>query len=244
MREAESQWVDEELGVISVVRNARARNIIMRASTDGVRVTCSPRATLSEIRDALDAFRAKLSSRQTLIRDTATLIDRQFSISTGIVSVGFASDEECRSVKLHQGEVCVRRGEFWSKIYIEPGTDLTKYQGWLKKFFVEELRLHAKNYLPRRTDEIAAEYGFKHTGVKIQSSRTCWGSCSARNSINLSLYLMAVPSHLIDYVIKHELCHTVHHDHSDKFWKLMDDVTDGRTKDLRRELKEHRMPLG
>jgi predicted metal-dependent hydrolase len=80
--------------------------------------------------------------------------------------------------------------------------------------------------------------------VKIQSSRTRWGSCSASNSINLSLFLMALSSRLIDYVIKHELCHTVHHDHSDKFWRLMDDVTDGKAKALRRELKANKMVLG
>jgi predicted metal-dependent hydrolase len=54
---------------------------------------------------------------------------------------------------------------------------------------------------------------------------------------------MAVPSHLIDYVIKHELCHTVHHDHGDKFWQLMDNVTGGRAKQLRMELKKYRTSL-
>lgn len=240
----ESQWTDNELGTITVVRNPRARNIIMRASADGVRVTCSPMATLSEIRVALDKFRTKLSAKQELVRETVVPIDRQFSISTDILTIGFASDEECEAAKLRQGEACMRRGEGWSKMYVRSDADLTRYQQWLKKAFVEELRLHAKRLLPRMTEDIAREFGFKHAGVKIQSSRTRWGSCSARNDINLSLYLMALPSHLIDYVIKHELCHTVHHDHSDRFWALMDKVTDNRAKMLRKELKVHCMPLG
>ena len=75
--------------------------------------------------------------------------------------------------------------------------------------------------------------------MKIQTSKTRWGSCSASNSINLSVYLMTLPSHLMDYVILHELCHTVHHDHSDAFWALMDKVTDGKAHALRNELKQN-----
>lgn len=104
---------------------------------------------------------------------------------------------------------------------------------------IEELRRLAKATLPRRVAELAYMFGFKYKDLKIQSSKTRWGSCSGRNSINLSLYLMRVPEHLIDYVILHELCHTVHHDHSADFWALMDKVTDGKAKLYRQELKQY-----
>lgn len=104
---------------------------------------------------------------------------------------------------------------------------------------IAQLRLQAKAYLPRRTAELAYMWGFEYKGVKIQSSRTRWGSCSASCSINLSLFLMTVPEHLIDYVILHELCHTKHHDHSPAFWAEMDRVTDGKAKILRKELRKY-----
>ncbi|MBO4662813.1 MAG: M48 family metallopeptidase [Bacteroidaceae bacterium] len=101
------------------------------------------------------------------------------------------------------------------------------------------LRKAAKQYLPIRLAELAQQFNFHYTGLKIQSSRTRWGSCSGTNSINLSLFLMRVPEHLIDYVILHELCHTVHHDHSDRFWALMDEVTGGKAKELRKQLANY-----
>ncbi|MBQ0023867.1 MAG: M48 family metallopeptidase [Prevotellaceae bacterium] len=103
----------------------------------------------------------------------------------------------------------------------------------------EELRQEAKAYLPRRTAELAYMWGFEYESVKIQSSRTRWGSCSASSSINYSFYLMSVPEHLIDYVILHELCHTKHHDHSPAFWAEMNRVTDGTAKQLRQELRKY-----
>ena len=104
---------------------------------------------------------------------------------------------------------------------------------------IKRLRHFAKQYLPIRVAELAQEYNFQYTSLKIQSSRTRWGSCSGTNAINLSLFLMKVPEHLIDYVILHELCHTVHHDHSPRFWALMDEVTQGKAKEMRKQLKEY-----
>lgn len=104
---------------------------------------------------------------------------------------------------------------------------------------IERMRRAAKAKLPRRLAELAHLYGFKYESVKIQCSKTRWGSCSGKNSINLSLFLMLAPEHLQDYVMLHELCHTVHHNHSAQFWELMDKVTDGKAHSLRKELKEY-----
>lgn len=104
---------------------------------------------------------------------------------------------------------------------------------------INNMRQQAKMLLPRRVAELAHMHGFSYQDVKIQSSRTRWGSCSTRCNINLSLYLMSLPEHLIDYVILHELCHTIHHDHSPRFWELMDKVTNGRARDLNKEIKNY-----
>jgi len=107
---------------------------------------------------------------------------------------------------------------------------------------IEQLRKLAKQYLPQRTAELARQWGFTFKGVKVQPSRTRWGSCSTSCSINFSLYLVTVPSHLIDYVILHELCHTKHHDHSAAFWAEMNRVTDNKAWALRKELGNYYMP--
>ncbi len=104
------------------------------------------------------------------------------------------------------------------------------------------LRKEAKRILPARTEELASIYGFKYSSVKIQSSKTRWGSCSTSQNINLSLYLLLAPQHVIDYVILHELCHTVEMNHGERFWALMDKVTAGSAKKLRAELKQIKVP--
>ena len=79
--------------------------------------------------------------------------------------------------------------------------------------------------------------GLKYAKLTIRASRTKWGSCSGRNTISLSLFLMTLPEHLRDYVIVHELCHTVHHNHSPRFHALVDRMVGGNEKALNRELR-------
>ncbi|MFO7924357.1 MAG: SprT family zinc-dependent metalloprotease [Bacteroidales bacterium] len=104
------------------------------------------------------------------------------------------------------------------------------------------LRQRALEYLPGRTAELAAEHGFSYRRVSIRRSRTRWGSCSAVNNINLSIFLMQLPRHLADYVILHELVHTVHRNHSPAFWNLLDEHT-GNARALAREIKKFRITL-
>ena len=76
--------------------------------------------------------------------------------------------------------------------------------------------------------------------MKINASTGRWGSCSARGDINLSLHLMLLPLHLIDYVLLHELCHTREMNHGPRFWALLDRMTDGKARALCEELKSFR----
>lgn len=80
------------------------------------------------------------------------------------------------------------------------------------------LRQRAKELLPDRVAHYAAIMGVTPTSVKITSARTRFGSCSGKNGICFSLYLMQYPEEAIDYVVVHELAHIRRHDHSAAFY--------------------------
>ena len=89
---------------------------------------------------------------------------------------------------------------------------------------IEELRRQAKSELPPRLAELAARYGFLYNKVAIKHNATNWGSCSARNNINLNLNIVRLPKALQDYILLHELCHLRHHDHGHGFHLLLEHV--------------------
>ena len=87
---------------------------------------------------------------------------------------------------------------------------------------IVELKRKAKEILPKKVEFYSALTGLKCSGVKITSAKTRFGSCNGKNSICFSFYLMRYPEEAIDYVVLHELAHTKHHDHSWRFWRLVE----------------------
>jgi predicted metal-dependent hydrolase len=106
----------------------------------------------------------------------------------------------------------------------------------------DDLRVRAQQYLPAEMQRLAQLHGFQYRQVKIRKSKTRWGSCSSKGIINLSFYLILLPSHLIEYVLLHELCHTVEMNHGPNFWALLDRHTRNRSKLLRKELRSYHIP--
>lgn len=90
-----------------------------------------------------------------------------------------------------------------------------------KKQFQEFLLRQANDYLPVRLSALSRQTGLNAARVSVGSARTRWGSCTGRNEIRLSKFLMLLPDACVDYVIIHELCHTREHNHSAAFWKLV-----------------------
>ena len=112
-----------------------------------------------------------------------------------------------------------------------------KAQEIICNYITDAIREEAKEYLPQRTKQLAVEHGFSYSSVAVKNVSSRWGSCSSQNRINLSIHLVRLPQHLSDYVILHELTHTVHKNHAPIFWRHLDKITNYKAKQLAKELK-------
>ena len=86
----------------------------------------------------------------------------------------------------------------------------------------EALRRKAKQLLPPLVEHWARIIGVQPTSLRITSARTRFGSCSGRNGLCFSLFLLQYPPEAVEYVVVHELCHILHHDHSAAFWRAVE----------------------
>jgi predicted metal-dependent hydrolase len=68
---------------------------------------------------------------------------------------------------------------------------------------------------------VAAERGFAFERAQIRRQRTRWGSCSRRGTISLNVCLLFQPPPVVEYLFVHELAHTRHMNHSERFWRLV-----------------------
>lgn len=83
---------------------------------------------------------------------------------------------------------------------------------------IAQLRQKAKEILPDKVAYWAKIMGVAPTGLKITAAQKRFGSCSGKNSLCFSLYLMRYPEAAIDAVVVHELAHIRHKNHSPAFY--------------------------
>ena len=120
--------------------------------------------------------------------------------------------------------VVVRNGKISVKIPFNKDVFSDEVQSAIRSGIDRALRNEAKEYLPLRVERLARDFGFTYNQVYCKNLKSRWGSCSVRNNINLNIHLMRLPEELIDYVILHELCHTIHKNHSKRYWNKLESV--------------------
>ena len=94
---------------------------------------------------------------------------------------------------------------------------------------------HIKNWYLKQTSIVINErvnifselMNVRYTKIKIKDNSSRWGSCSSKGNLNFSLYLIAFPLDIIDYVIVHELAHLKEFNHSKKFWEIVKSIDHG-----------------
>jgi predicted metal-dependent hydrolase len=147
-----------------------------------------------------------------------------------------------RNVSFAEAESFVHAKADWIKRHLAKMQEAELQQ---KKFSENSKpidRTAAKQKLINRLDELAEKHGFKYNRVFIKNQKSRWGSCSAKNNINLNMKLVHLPDELMDYVIMHELAHLKVKNHSKKFWSELDKLV-GNAKERDRELRKHGVGL-
>ncbi|MGL2495952.1 M48 family metallopeptidase [Helicobacter pylori] len=88
-------------------------------------------------------------------------------------------------------------------------------------YTLTELKKILKTYLERKLPLIAQKMQTSYTGFNIRNNAKVLGSCSYHNRLSFALLLVCAQKEAIDYVIIHELAHTIHKNHSKNFWRCV-----------------------
>ena len=224
---------DEELGIITICYNSRARKYRLKISDGKIIATLPLFGKLSDLLGLIE------KNRKALKEALETIPRRpQLNENTNLQTATFRVQITCQNIS---ERFLMQLQNDILQIVCPQGTDFSdeKVQTLLRRMLSTALRHEAKRLLPERVKYWADKYGFTYSQVKITNSRTRWGSCNQEKGLCLSLNLMLLPWNLIDYVLLHELCHTMEMNHSEQFWALMDKVTQGKSRQLREELKHY-----
>ncbi len=194
-------------------RSTRAERYRLTLRKDGVAVaTIPPRGTEREARAFVEQHRDWLErarARQKLKPRAATV----WSLGTHVLWRG----EMMEIRKASEGErpqVCLAADTF----------RVSRFDGDLRPTLEAHFLRKAKVEITARTWELAAETAMEVKEVMVRNQRTRWGSCTTGGIISLNWRLIQAPESVRDYVIYHELMHLKEMNHSDRFWRRVEEV--------------------
>lgn len=222
---------DDEFGKIVIHSRRLAKNITMRVRPDGLHISAPYRCKTEKILEAVKPFREQLLER---FREVAPRrIDFDYVISA-----------ECFRLRFAPGRLkffILRKEDDGMCIYCPRDVDFLseEVQQLARKAVVRALKKAAEEYLPPLLSVWSERFGLPYKSVRINTARSRWGSCTASRAIRLSCYVMLLPSHLMDYVLLHELAHTKEMNHGPRFWELLNRMTGEQALRLRSELRQY-----
>jgi predicted metal-dependent hydrolase len=239
-RSSEKLFYLKEVGEIKVVKSKRAKRMSIRVKPfDGVIVSLPYRLSfklaegfIQEKKDWIILSLLKTSKYE----ERLTVFTEKSDFKTGKHSLFVEKWEKSSiSVRVLNEKILVKYPET-ANVRDE------RIQIAIRRGIERALMIEAIEHLPGRTDYLAQQKGFKYQSLSIKNSKSRWGSCTRDNRINLNLHLMRLSQHLIDYVIIHELCHTIQKNHSKNFWTLMEKVYPIAIS-CNKELKNHQIKV-
>lgn len=196
-------------------RNARAKRIILRLApsnqtgkTDGVVITL-PKGV-----DTDEGLRFAKASADWISVRLLTLPDKiDFADGASIPYIG--EDHKIRHVP------GARRGVWREDNEIRVSGPLShlprRVSDWLKK--------EARREISVLTNSKAMARDLKPGRISIRDTRSRWGSCASNGNLSFSWRLVLAPDYVIDYVVAHEVAHLAEHNHSVRFWAVVDTLT-------------------
>ncbi len=113
-----------------------------------------------------------------------------------------------------------RKFRFAGDSFVSPSRDTEVIRSLYREF----LRAETKKIVPPLVRSFAEQFGFEYGKVSIKAIYSRYGSCSSKKNLNFTLVLAAYELDYIKMVVAHELCHTVHFNHSTQFYSLLDKV--------------------
>ena len=224
---------DDEFGEIVLRRHVKSTRISVRLAPDGrLRASLPLHASIKNVKRLVDSSREELRS---MINTTPDSIQYRDGARVGKSHRVVVRVVQKVTHKTRPAVVTIAGLQII--VSIDQSTNILDpvVQRSIRDVVIKALRIEATAYIPRRLKYLAEQHGFSYSRVRFSHTSSRWGSCSSSGTISINIAIMQLPDELISYILLHELSHTLHMNHSDSFWKLVNSLDD--------DYKNHRMKL-
>lgn len=200
--------------IAEVIRTDRRKSADIRVEDGAVSVIVPMNTSSEKIDQLLAAKRRWIKEKITLHQELTPASSKRYVSGEAFSYLGrnYRLKVEAGNfapVKLLSGQLVVT---------VPTGT---QQPHMVRNALVRWYKRQAEQKLTEKVDRFAPVVGVEPAEVGIRTFKSRWGSCTSRGKLEFNWQIMMAPNRMVDYVVIHELCHLIRHDHSAAFWREM-----------------------
>ncbi len=223
----------DNLPPFTIRENPRAKKVILKISPHlGLVVVIPQGFSKKEVLTIIQSKRAWIEQAFRTIAPRGLQPDSPRDLPTSISLPAIGKDFTCEYAPAPLTSLELRQITPSHFRITGDHADLAGCQYLLKHWLKYQGRVHLIPWLIKLSEQ--TKLRFQQVHIRGQQSR--WGSCSGKGNINLNYNLLFLRPELVRYIMLHELCHTVHLNHSEQFYRLLA-IFEPKHQELRAEMK-------
>ena len=201
---------------IEIIRTERSKSASIEIEDDTVKVTVPKNLSDQRIEELIKNRTVWIRQKLKIQTETIRLKDKEYVNGETFSYLGRNYRLKCLSegsgeAKLTNGYLTV-----WLAKDASGGCVRQSLQQWYQARALEKLKEKTKRY--------SAILGVSPQSVGVKEYKARWGSCSSSGDVTYNWRIIMAPHHIVDYIVVHELCHLLEHNHGPKYWKHVQNV--------------------
>ncbi len=205
------EFIDGNGFIAEVIRTRRRKSADIRVEEGAVSVVVPVDTSLERIDELLASKRRWIKDKITLHQDMTPPSNKRYVSGESFSYLG-------RNYRLK-----VEKGPFAPVKLVQGRLVVSVPQGaeqphMIRNALIRWYKRQAETKLKDKVDRWAPQVGVTIPNVSIKTFKSRWGSCTTKGELQFNWQIMMAPNRMVDYVVVHELCHLIRHDHSPAFW--------------------------
>tara|TARA_Y100001978_G_C23569983_1_gene373627 strand:+ start:135 stop:863 length:729 start_codon:yes stop_codon:yes gene_type:complete len=197
---------------VQIERTNRKRTISLQVKDNKLIVKAPRTASRQSLDDLIQRKQSWIKKRAILNVEERKLINRKFIDNEKFY---FKGNEYRLSLILGgKEEVKISEGFLIVTCKDDRAMGSKEVKTFIEDWYVRE----STKILNTRTYEFAKKMKVEPSAITVKNYASKWGSCTASNKISYNWRIIMAPDCIVDYLIIHELCHIIEHNHSKNFW--------------------------
>jgi predicted metal-dependent hydrolase len=205
--------------LFEIIRSNRRKQVAIRVREGKVEILAPPHLSESDAKTFLDKHIAWVH-KQLHKQVSPPYHHKQYS--DGEIFPYLGEDYVLQVAYAKKPALMVRENQLY--VFIR-ATDNAQQR---KKQIYQQLRCwyweQAEKVLREKSHHYAQQLQVHYQSVNIRQFKSCWGNCSIKGNIQYNWQIILAPHPIIDYLVVHELAHLAHHNHSSRFWQLVESM--------------------